>query len=243
MFLTLPSRPPSRVLRIPVVERTCPSCGADPGAGSFCQHCGTRQPDGAGPAAGDSQDTPQTPESAPQPVAPQPVQQTPKKRSGLRTGCLVAGLIVLAVVVVGVYLVWQFVSDEILPEVQEATEAFTPLSESPPGPCFDLESDDGVLTGWNEVSCNGPRQVEVSFAALFEDGPFPGNDYLTENASETCLNAFETYVGISPEQSQYDVNWLIPTEDQWENGNRKGICLVVSDDGSTLTGTVKGSER
>jgi hypothetical protein len=28
----------------------------------------------------------------------------------------------------------------------------------------------------------------------------------------------------------------------WAQGVRNGICLVVSDDGSVLTGTIKGSE-
>jgi hypothetical protein len=221
-----------------VVERTCPSCGADPGAGSFCQHCGTRLSDEDAPAASGPQGAPESPT----PAAPQPVQQNSKRRSGLRTGCLVAGLLALALVVIGAYFAWRFVSDEILPGIEETTELFEPLSESPPGPCYDLETDNGVLTDWTEVSCDGPRQVEVSFAALFEEGPFPGDDYLKDNAAETCLNAFETYVGISPDESEYDFNWLVPTESQWADGIRKGICLVVSDDGSTLTGTVKGSE-
>lgn len=220
------------------MERKCPSCGADPGAGAFCQHCGTRLSDEGAQTGSEQPGTP----GAPAPVAPQPVQQTPKKRSGLRTGCLVVGLLALAAVVIGAYFAWRFVSDEILPGIEETTELFEPVSESPPGPCFDLETENGVLTNWNEVSCDGPRQVEVSFAALFEEGPFPGDDYLNDNAAETCLNAFETYVGISPEQSEYDVNWLVPTESQWADGIRKGICLVVSDDGSVLTGTVKGSE-
>lgn len=220
------------------MERKCPSCGADPGTGSFCQHCGTGLSDEAAPTSSGQQQAPVTPP----PVAPQPVQQTPKKRSGVRTGCLVVGLVAVVLVAAGAWFAWQFVSDEILPGIEESTELFTPLSESPPGPCFDLETDAGVVTGWDEVSCDGPRQVEVSFAALFEEGPFPGDEYLNDNAAETCLNAYETYVGISPEESEYDVNWLVPTESQWADGVRKGICLVVSDDGSTLTGTVKGSE-
>lgn len=119
---------------------------------------------------------------------------------------------------------------------------FTPVSESPPGPCYDLETEDGVLLGWSDVSCSGTRQVEVSFAALFEEGPYPGDDYLADTADDTCTTAFENYVGVSPEQSAYGVDWLLPTEAMWSAGVRKGICLVVADDGSPLTGTVKGSE-
>jgi hypothetical protein len=83
----------------------------------------------------------------------------------------------------------------------------------------------------------------VSYTHPLEDGPYPGDDYLTDVAVEVCNTAFERYIGLSPEQSDYDVDWLLPTEDLWAGGARQGICLVVSDDGSPLTGKVKGSER
>jgi hypothetical protein len=145
--------------------------------------------------------------------------------------------------VVGGFFVWRFFNDEVLPGIQDAVDEVTSFSEAPPGPCYDLETQDGLLTGWNEVSCSGPRQVEVSFAASFEEGPFPGGEYLTETAMDTCRAAFERYVGVSPEQSAYDADWLLPTEEMWAGGARQGICLVISDDGSVLTGTVKGSEE
>ena len=143
---------------------------------------------------------------------------------------------------VAAYFGWRFVNDEILPGIEETADVFTPVSESPPGPCYDLEAENGVLIDFTEVSCSGTRQVEVSFAALFEEGPYPGDEYLADTAEDTCTTAFENYVGVSPEQSAYGVDWLLPTEDMWSSGVRKGICLVVADDGSALTGTVKGSE-
>lgn len=214
------------------MESTCPNCGADPGTGAFCQHCGTRLTDGGSENA-----------TAAAPVPPPTTAaQPPAKRRGLRSGCLIASAIVVAVVAGGGFLAWRFVSNEILPGIQETADQFTALSEAPPGPCFDLEVEDGFLTGWNEVSCDGPRQAEVSFGASFEEGPWPGDDYLTSTAANTCSTAFETYVGVTPEQSVYEADWLLPTEAQWAEGVRKGICLIVSDDGSAMTGTVKGSE-
>ena len=142
----------------------------------------------------------------------------------------------------GGFFGWRFINDEVLPGIEETAEIFSPISESPPGPCYDIETDNGVLTEWTEVSCSGPRQIEVSFAALFEERPFPGDDYLLNSAADSCLTAFENYVDVSPELSAYDLDWLLPTEAMWADGVRKGICLIVSDDGSALTGTVKGSK-
>lgn len=167
--------------------------------------------------------------------------QPSAKRSGCRSGCLIIGVVALVVLVVGGFFVWRYFTDEVLPGIQGAVDDVTSFSEAPPGPCHDLETQDGFLTGWTEVSCSGPRQVEVSFAAAFDEGPFPGDEYLTSTAADTCLAAFERYVGVTPEQSAYDVDWLLPTEEMWADGALQGICLVVSDDGSVLTGTVKGS--
>jgi hypothetical protein len=170
------------------------------------------------------------------------------KRSGCRSGCLVVGGITLIALVLGGFLGWRFVTDEIMPRIRDAlpgiqatADEFTTASETAVGPCYDIETRDGVLVGWTEVPCSGPRQVEVAFAASFESGPWPGDDYLTDTAAETCTTAFERYVGIPPDDSEYGLEWLLPTERMWADGSRQGICLVVNDDGSALTGTVRGS--
>lgn len=169
-------------------------------------------------------------------------QQMPTRGSGCRPGCLIASALVLALVVIGGFLIWRFFNENVLPVIDEASAAFTSFNESPPGPCYDLETQGGLLTGWTEVSCGGPRQVEVAFAASFEEGPFPGDDYLEDQAKETCTSAFEVYVGIPHEDSIYTVDWLLPTEETWAGGNRQGICLIVSEDGEPLAGTIKRSE-
>jgi len=153
-------------------------------------------------------------------------------------------VVVVALLVIGAFVVWRIINDHVLPTVQEATDQFSTFSDVPPGPCYDLEvDDDNILTDWSEVSCSGPRQVEVSFAAQFEGGAFPGDDYLAGEAADTCAAAFENYVGIPEEQSVYRLDWIVPTENTWTSGDRQGTCLVVSEDGAALSGTVKGSER
>ena len=225
------------------MERICDSCGADPGAGAFCQHCGARLDGSGSPAT----PTPPAAPSAPIPAATGPTPpliagQTPAaKGSGCRSGCLIAGVVALVLLTVGGFLVWRYFNDEVLPGIQDAVDEVTSFSDAPPGPCYDLVTQDGLLTGWNEVPCSGPRQVEVTFAATFEEGSFPGDDYLATTAKDTCTAAFQRYVGVSPEESVYGFDWLVPTEETWAGGARQGICLVVSGDGSDLTGTVKES--
>lgn len=257
--------PPTRV---GFLDRTCQSCGREPGAGSFCQHCGTKLPEldqpadtpqpSAGPDQGPPQATPpilpgqnpppvaQPPAMPPQPGATPPVvggQPVQTKRSGCLTGGLIVGGLVVLAVAVGGFFAWRWVSDEVLPEVEQATEGLTAFSETPPGPCIDLEGDNGVLTSWTEADCDGPRMAEITYNAAFNDGPFPGDQYLADNASSTCRDAFEGYVGVPPEQSEFAYSWIVPTAGTWAAGSRHGICLAITGDGSDITGELKGSNR
>lgn len=192
------------------------------------------------PGQGTPPAAPPSAAATPPVVQGQPVQS---KKSGCLTGGLIVGALIVVVLGVGGFLAWRFISNKVLPQVEEATGGLTAFSDAPPGPCIDLEGDNGVLTSWSEVSCDGPRQAEVTYSAAFNDGPFPGDQYLADNAASTCRDAFEGYVGISPDQSSYDFSWIVPTAETWATGIRQGICLVISGDGGVITGEVKGSNQ
>lgn len=156
---------------------------------------------------------------------------------------------VLGLVAVGGLLAWRYIEDELLPTVQGLEgmgemvgefETFD-LVPGPPGPCFDLEVDGGLVTGFDEVTCEGPRDVEAFYSASFRDEAFPGDDYLADAANHTCGEAFVVYVGITVDASRYAVDWLVPSAQTWADGDREAVCLVVSTDGGPLTGTIKGS--
>lgn len=231
------------------VQRVCDSCGEDPGAGAFCQHCGTRLT-GPGDMPSNEDETRGAP--PPQPAAPAPppqpavASQVPARRKGRGAGCLIAVFVVLAAVSAGMFLAWRYIDSEILPNIQgvqvmtDQLDSFTPVS-GPPGPCYDLEVERGLVIGWVEVSCDGPRDVEAFFWADFRDEPYPGDVYIADAAADTCGEAFALYVGATVERSQYTVDWIVPSEATWTRGDRETVCLVVSGTGSPLTGTVKGS--
>ena len=231
------------------MQHTCGSCGREAGSGSYCQHCGSQLSDG--PEAIPTPSPTPDPQPRPQSVAPttddeptaQPAPPARPQRSGWLTGCLIASVVVAALLVVGGYFGWRFFNDEILPEIQEVTGEAIPFSETPPGPCIDLEAESGLLADWTEASCDGPRNAEITYSAAFNDGPYPGDQYLADQATITCRDAFEGYVGIPPDQSRYGFSWIVPTEETWANGSRHGICLVIPGDGGVLTGVIKGAEE
>lgn len=255
------------------LEPTCPSCGQDPGSGKFCQHCGTALDADPAPDPGPTAPPPPEPEPQPAAAAPQadppappaaPIAAEPAKKSRWGIGCLVVALVLVGVVGVGGFFVWQWFDSEVLPQFRdtadslsdatggleelgsgleelETLENLVTIEDAPPGPCYDFDLVDGFVDGFDEVSCEGEREVEVAFASDFEPGTYPGLDTLNEQAEASCDNIFERYVGVSQDESRYRASWLVPTEEMWVGGNLQGVCLIVSDDGSPLSGTVKGS--
>ena len=224
------------------MERVCGSCGRDAGTGAFCPHCGAQVDVVAAPSS------PEPTPSSPEAVSTDPP-RAPAKRRGCGTVFLIAVVVVIGLVAVGGLLAWRYVDNEVLANLQgfEAMEDMVGQFETldlvpgPPGPCFDLEVDGGLVTGFDEVDCDGPRDVEAFFSAQFRDESFPGDGYLADAAEHTCGEAFIVYVGATVEASRYSLDWLVPSAQTWADGDREAVCLVVSADGSPLTGTIKGS--
>jgi hypothetical protein len=113
------------------------------------------------------------------------------------------------------------------------------------GDCF----DDGDLSlGELEevgevplVECSEPHDNEV-YAIVAVDGEvFPGEQAIQTQADESCLDAFDPFVGLDYESSALDFGWLVPTADSWELGDRVVACFVYRLDLEKVSGTLQGS--
>lgn len=153
-------------------------------------------------------------------------------------------VVVVAVTVVLGFAGWWWFNNNVRPQVEHAIDEFDAAMtemQAEPGPCLDLNVSNGVVDGWTEIDCDNPHNLEVTYWATFDDGPFPGDDYLAERALATCSDAFAGYVGLSPDDSVYDVRWVVPSAASWGSGDRHGVCLAVSDE--PMQETIKGSNR
>ncbi len=116
-----------------------------------------------------------------------------------------------------------------------------------PGDCFDepstaAETVDRLLAR----GCAEPHGAEVVSIEQVPGGPFaayPGNSVVNRTADGVCTTAFKTYVGVTPERSDFDVTYYTVTEAGWADGDRSFDCIAVSDDGSTTSGSVRGINR
>lgn len=90
------------------------------------------------------------------------------------------------------------------------------------------------------VPCGEPHQYEAFAAMNLPDGDYPEVDEITKQADEFCYGEFESYVGISYDESALDFSYFYPQTDSWANGDREILCLAYGDE--DLSGSVKDSK-
>lgn len=152
-------------------------------------------------------------------------------------GPIKLGAMVLVVAVgVGAYLAVAFV--------------LAPLPSTAIGDCMNAHYREvqagAVLDPRNlrPVNCATAHENEVVGLVTYTgDGAFPGIPALSDFAVAPCVAAFETYVGISFQASALDMFPLTPSDGTWVKGHRTIACVVVTLDGSMVTGSVRGTAR
>ena len=114
------------------------------------------------------------------------------------------------------------------------------------GSCVNGIDEGATLTTetTRQVDCASPHENEVVASLEYApDGAFPGEAELFAFASRHCPTAFESYVGISFQESSLEILPVMPTDLSWAEGDRTIVCVVLTTDGSELTGSVRGSRR
>jgi hypothetical protein len=98
------------------------------------------------------------------------------------------------------------------------------------GDCFS-GGENGEVSEVSVVDCDDEHAYEV-FALVDHEGAadeaYPGDEELEAFADDQCTgDEFESYVGISYEESIYYATWLTPTERSWDElGDREVVCVL-----------------
>lgn len=107
------------------------------------------------------------------------------------------------------------------------------METGPDDNCIDISgtSEEDVLA--RAVPCDEEHDLEVFEWQFIEDDEFPGEAVLKRRAKRICQGArFEEWVGIPLRDSELDVVWAVPAEEEWDYYNRLLICLVGDPDKS-----------
>lgn len=101
---------------------------------------------------------------------------------------------------------------------------------------------EGNISNLEIVPCADSHYYEAYSRTDLEDGDFPGETSVTKAADKFCTAEFKKFVGVSTDDSKYDMFYLYPTAESWRTGDREILCLAGSDDGK-VKGSLKGVKK
>ncbi|TBN56242.1 septum formation protein [Glaciihabitans arcticus] len=125
----------------------------------------------------------------------------------------------------------------------------TSVLEITAGDCInDAESTAaGDVSDVTKVKCTEPHDYEAFHSLTLPDGDYPGQEAVETQAEDVCYTEFETFVGISYDESVLGFTYFTPTTDGWESGDHEIVCLLADLDaeGATVQSSVslEGSKR
>ena len=168
----------------------------------------------------------------PSPGVPSPTTPMPAKRSfwtGGRLAALVIGVISLVgAAVIGAGVLFVRVSQDAAAQSVPTTAAI--------GQCFERDGDQ------LPVSCSGEHHFEVFSVIIWDlDAGHPSRFDLLGN--DICDEDFESYTGSSYWTSMFDYTVVVPTRDEWDNGDRVGVCALHGNDLGAFSFPARDSGR
>lgn len=112
------------------------------------------------------------------------------------------------------------------------------------GACAQSADLQGDITDIPTVDCTEEHDAQFVGKFDLDDGDFPGEDAIRTAAEEGCTSAFEEFVGIAYSDSTLpvDLNYIAPTQETWDSANdREVLCVIYTNDGSTVTESWEGA--
>ncbi|MCL1692644.1 MAG: septum formation family protein [Actinomycetia bacterium] len=114
-----------------------------------------------------------------------------------------------------------------------------------PGDCFDDVIENGEIAEESEtlpmVDCDDPHDNEAYALYNMDDGAFPTQAAIDDEAIAKCVPLFEDYVGSEYDTSRLDIFWIFPTAESWDEGDREVACVLYDLDLNKLTGSMANS--
>lgn len=113
------------------------------------------------------------------------------------------------------------------------------------GQCTDLQlsTSETEVSAITTVDCALPHGWEAYAEHTFADGDFPGVAAIQSQTTEFCLGEFEAFIGVPYEESEYELQYLYPTELTWTHVNDRLLTCLVGSASGGVTGSLKGVAR
>tara|TARA_B110000238_G_C15946517_1_gene361321 strand:- start:267 stop:749 length:483 start_codon:yes stop_codon:yes gene_type:complete len=157
------------------------------------------------------------------------------------------GLSKIVAAVVILFLVYIFSNQSVERDDagQIASEGTVDIFQIRVGDCFNDKTeslDASEVSSVGGIPCDLPHDNEIYDRTLAPQGVFPGEESITDIASQYCLANFEAFVGASYQDSLLNITYLYPTQDSWNSvGDREIFCIVFDMNDEKMLGSMENS--
>jgi hypothetical protein len=110
------------------------------------------------------------------------------------------------------------------------------------GDCLNDGGATGEVSEVPVVDCAEAHDSEAYASIIMDDGAFPGDTAVEDQAVSECTTEFDSFVGLDYQSSTLDFAYYYPTEASWGNGDREILCRIV-DPAGKVTGSLAGAAR
>lgn len=110
------------------------------------------------------------------------------------------------------------------------------------GDCLNDGDVEGEVSTVKTIDCAEPHDSEAYASVIMDDGDFPGDQAVEDQAVSDCTTEFTTFVGIDYNSSILNFSYYYPTSASWDQGDREILCLVY-DPAGQVTGSLSGSAK
>ena len=110
------------------------------------------------------------------------------------------------------------------------------------GDCL-IDDTEGEVAETVKIGCDKPHLSEVYHLFDLPGGAFPERAVMDKAVEAGCLSAFESYVGLDYDSSEFVFTTLEPTPESGADGDQEVVCMLATQDGSTITGSLRNAKR
>ena len=110
------------------------------------------------------------------------------------------------------------------------------------GDCLNDGDIEGEVSTVKTIDCAEAHDSEAYASIIMDDGDFPGDQAVEDQAIADCTTKFNEFVGIDYNDSTLNFSYYYPTSASWEQGDREILCLVY-DPAGQATGSFAGAAK
>lgn len=110
------------------------------------------------------------------------------------------------------------------------------------GDCFDnADAANDEVSDLPGVPCAQPHDYETYAVFDVSIDSYPSEEEMADIAFESCIQRFDSFVGLEYESSVLEVITMYPTTESWQQNDREVVCALYDMNEQKLVGSTKGS--